>query len=144
MVDIRPWLQELYAPAVLVASTPAAEALIQSKNGLGLVDLLRPYASAFGLNGMLSCNSMCLVPVELHEPRGPVSTATRGPNPARFAGQTTRRLTSFELTLLLPTALTVPVRVGETSVRVQDLRVRFFDVATLYQPPPEVRRFRRN
>ncbi|PNW88325.1 hypothetical protein CHLRE_01g024400v5 [Chlamydomonas reinhardtii] len=82
MVDIRPWLQELYAPAVLVASTPAAEALIQSKNGLGLVDLLRPYASAFGLN--------------------------------------------------------VPVRVGETSVRVQDLRVRFFDVATLYQPPPEV------
>ncbi|KAG2449122.1 hypothetical protein HYH02_005870 [Chlamydomonas schloesseri] len=82
MVDIRPWLQEQYAPAVLVASTPAAEALIQSKNGLGLVDLLRPYASAFGLN--------------------------------------------------------VPVRVGESSVRVQDLRVRFFDVGTLYQPPPEV------
>ncbi|GLC57223.1 hypothetical protein PLESTB_001201000 [Pleodorina starrii] len=81
-MDIRPWLQDLYAPAVLVAATPAAEAVVQVKNGLSLVDLLRPYSSVYQLN--------------------------------------------------------VPVRVGESSVRVQDLRVRFYDAATLYQPPPEV------
>lgn len=50
-MDIRSWLQEQYAPAVLVASTPAAEALVQAKNGLSLVDLLRPYSHVFQLNG---------------------------------------------------------------------------------------------
>ncbi|PNH07473.1 Trafficking protein particle complex subunit 8 [Tetrabaena socialis] len=81
-MDIRPWLQELYAPAVLVATTPAAEAILQVRNGLTLVDLLRPYGSLYQLNA--------------------------------------------------------PVRVGESAVRVQDLRVRFYDVATFYQPQPEV------
>ncbi|KAG2489318.1 hypothetical protein HYH03_012150 [Edaphochlamys debaryana] len=80
-MDIRPFLQDLYAPAVLVAATPAAEALVTAKNGISLVDLLRPYSSIYQLN--------------------------------------------------------VPVRVGEASVRVQDLRVRFYDVGSLYQPPPE-------
>ncbi|GIL54165.1 hypothetical protein Vafri_9740 [Volvox africanus] len=80
-MDIRPWLYDLYAPSILVAATPAAEAVLQVKNGLSLVDLLRPYSNVYQLN--------------------------------------------------------VPVRVGEASVRIQDLRIRFYDAATLYQPPPE-------
>lgn len=50
-MNIRPWLQDLYAPSVLVAATPAAEALLQVKNGLSFVDLLRPYSSLYKLNG---------------------------------------------------------------------------------------------
>ncbi len=66
---------------------------------------------------------------------------TRSKPKQQLAGRTalaSRRLPY--LALSMPAARAVPVRVGESSVRVQDLRVRFFDVGTLYQPPPEVRR----
>lgn len=50
--QLRQWLQELYQPVVMVAATPAAEAILQARNGLSLVDLLRPYSNVAGLNGV--------------------------------------------------------------------------------------------
>jgi hypothetical protein len=48
---IRVWLQELFAPVVLVAATPAADGIITARNGLTLVDLLRPYSHVTQLSG---------------------------------------------------------------------------------------------
>ena len=49
--QLRLWLQDLSAPVVMVAATPAAEAAIAGRNGLSLVDLLRPYSALSNLNG---------------------------------------------------------------------------------------------
>jgi len=40
--SLRAWIYDRFAPVVLVAGTPAAEAICQSANGLSLVDILRP------------------------------------------------------------------------------------------------------
>lgn len=44
---------------------------------------------------------------------------------------------------LIPYFVAAPIRVGETAVRLPDLKVRFHDAATMYQPTPEVRPCRR-
>lgn len=48
---MRGWVQQLYRPVVLVASSPEAEAMCQSKNGLTVVDLLRPFSRVQNLSG---------------------------------------------------------------------------------------------
>jgi hypothetical protein len=50
-MDIRTLIEERFAPTVLVTATPAAEALVQTKNGLSIVDILRPYSHVRNLNG---------------------------------------------------------------------------------------------
>lgn len=50
-MDVRSIIEERFLPTVLVTGTPAAEALVQSKNGLSIVDILRPYSHVRNLNG---------------------------------------------------------------------------------------------
>ncbi len=57
--QLRLWLQDLSAPVVMVAATPAAEASIAGRNGLSLVDLLRPYSALSNLNGATLVGSQC-------------------------------------------------------------------------------------
>ncbi|MEW5318844.1 MAG: hypothetical protein WDW38_010029, partial [Sanguina aurantia] len=49
-MDLKLWLQELYQPVCMIVASPAAEALCQSKNGLSLVDILRPHSHVSQLN----------------------------------------------------------------------------------------------
>lgn len=51
MEDVKVWLQEHYLPVVLVAATPAAEAIASARNGLSIAELLRPYSHLSQLNG---------------------------------------------------------------------------------------------
>lgn len=61
----RAWAEERLAPVVLVAGTPAAEALVAGPNGLSLVDLLRPQARVSGMNGARAAGALGL-PHALH------------------------------------------------------------------------------
>lgn len=47
---IREWLQQQFKPVVQVSASPAAQ-LICAKNGLELVDVLRPYSQLSQLQG---------------------------------------------------------------------------------------------
>ena len=51
MDSLRAWIDARFAPAIYVASAPAAEAICVSKNGLSIVDVLRPFSQIVGLNG---------------------------------------------------------------------------------------------
>ncbi|KAK9805365.1 hypothetical protein WJX73_007226 [Symbiochloris irregularis] len=44
-MDLRNWILERVSPAVMVVSSPAADAICREKNGLTVVDLLRPHGS---------------------------------------------------------------------------------------------------
>ena len=48
---LREWAEDRLAPVVLVAATPAAEAIVADASGLTLVDLLRPQVHVTGMNG---------------------------------------------------------------------------------------------
>ena len=56
MEDLRDWVLQRFTPAVMVVSSPAAEALCQDENGLTVVDLLRPYGFLHQLSGELQCS----------------------------------------------------------------------------------------
>lgn len=58
------WLRDHFLPTVLVAGSPQAEALVFSKNGLQLVDLLRPFHHLQYLDGK------CRGPLPLDSRRG--------------------------------------------------------------------------
>ena len=55
MEAVRAQIEERLAPVVLVAGTPAAEAILANANGLSIVDLLRPQARVGGMNGARAC-----------------------------------------------------------------------------------------
>ena len=85
MDALRAWVEERLAPVVLVAGTPAAEAIVAAATGLSLVDLLRPQARVRGISGARSCAgggrscggySSCRAGVA--SPRGAPATATAG------------------------------------------------------------------
>ncbi|KIY94369.1 hypothetical protein MNEG_13594, partial [Monoraphidium neglectum] len=50
MEAVRAQIEERLAPVVLVAGTPAAEAILAANNGLSIVDFLRPQARIAGMN----------------------------------------------------------------------------------------------
>jgi hypothetical protein len=54
MEEVKAWLESLYAPAIAVAASSAAETLLQTRNGLSVVDLLRPFGFVPQLNGELT------------------------------------------------------------------------------------------
>jgi hypothetical protein len=54
MEAVRAQIEERLAPVVLVAGTPAAEAILAANNGLSIVDFLRPQARIAGMNGARS------------------------------------------------------------------------------------------
>jgi hypothetical protein len=54
--DAKAWLQDRFQPVILVSATPAVEATCQSKNGLSIVDILRPFGAMQQLNGMHRAN----------------------------------------------------------------------------------------
>lgn len=50
--EVVSWLQEeLFSPVIAVAATPAADSILAARNGLTLVDLLRPFNEVTGING---------------------------------------------------------------------------------------------
>ncbi len=51
MMALKQWIGDTFTPVVLVAATPAAEAICVSKNGLSIVDLLRPFSVITRLDG---------------------------------------------------------------------------------------------
>lgn len=52
MQEVLAWFQtELFSPVVVVAATPAADSILAGRNGLTLVDLLRPFNEVTGING---------------------------------------------------------------------------------------------
>ena len=53
-MEFRDRLLETYSPVVMVVSSPEAEALVQEKNGLTIVDLLRPFGYFHHLSGKRS------------------------------------------------------------------------------------------
>ena len=50
-MEFRDWILERLTPAVMVISSPEAESMCQEKNGLTVVDLLRPYGFLHQLSG---------------------------------------------------------------------------------------------
>lgn len=62
------WLRDQYQPVVLVAGTPAAEAICSSKNGLTLVDMLRPFGHVRQLDGKATSISSCILPMRRARP----------------------------------------------------------------------------
>ena len=54
-MEFRDRLLETYSPAVMVVSSPEAEAMVQEKNGLTIVDLLRPFGYFHHLSGKSGC-----------------------------------------------------------------------------------------
>lgn len=52
MDNLRDWVKETYNPVVVVAATGAAEAICSSKNGLSVVDLMRPFSHVPRVEGM--------------------------------------------------------------------------------------------
>jgi len=50
MKRLRSWIEERFAPAILVASTPETDDAV-AKNGLTMVDLLRPLGHISRLDG---------------------------------------------------------------------------------------------
>jgi hypothetical protein len=55
-MDLRAWLQDKYNPVVAVVSTPGAEAICIHRNGLNVVDVLRPFGTLQNLNGASLCS----------------------------------------------------------------------------------------
>jgi primosomal protein N' len=58
-MEVRALVQARYAPVVLVAATPAAEALCQAANGLTIVELLQPYSHVTGISGEERVGCVC-------------------------------------------------------------------------------------
>lgn len=58
-MEFREWILERLTPAVMVISSQEAEEMCQEKNGLTVVDLLRPYGFLHQLSGELLMNT-CL------------------------------------------------------------------------------------
>ncbi len=58
-MEFREWILERLTPAVMVISSPEAEEMCQEKNGLTVVDMLRPYGFLHQLSGELLMNT-CL------------------------------------------------------------------------------------
>ena len=48
---LKDYILERYTPSVLVLATPEAEKMCQEKNGLSVVDLLRPFGFLHHLSG---------------------------------------------------------------------------------------------
>lgn len=53
--DMKSWVQGLHGPVVMVASSPAADGLCTTRNGLSIVDILRPYSHLTQLKGLNAC-----------------------------------------------------------------------------------------
>ena len=51
ITEVRQWVSDHFLPAVMVAATPAAENICLSRNGLSIVDILRPHSNVSQLNG---------------------------------------------------------------------------------------------
>lgn len=69
-MDFREWISDRLTPAVMVVSSPEAEDMCQEKNGLSVVDLLRPYGFLHQLSGehlMDSSRGFCCL-VSSHRP----------------------------------------------------------------------------
>lgn len=129
MEVVRGWLREQYLPVVLVAATPAAEAICAGRNGLSVVDLLRTQATVSGFNGG--------PPGRRGRPRpnlaGPGLHAMQLCSPAHAALPRRSPTTNHSA---LPA---VPMRVGEFSSRITELELRLHSYSTAFQPPAEVR-----
>ena len=50
-MDFRNWILETFTPVVMVVASAEAEALIVERNGLTIVDMLRPYGYFHHLSG---------------------------------------------------------------------------------------------
>lgn len=110
MEQLKSRLRERHQIAVAVYSTPAAESVL-AKNGLSIVDFLRPMALVNKLNGQQPCRSL-----SAH------SACDKSQNNRCFP-------------------LAVPMRVGEMSYRVQEVQLGLYAGDSMYQPKPEVRRW---
>lgn len=131
MEGLRAWLEEQFAPVVLVAATPAAEAICAGQNGLSIVDLLRTQSIVSGLNGARNAGQSACRPAarrhlnRMQPPHGAACGAgTPHPPPCP----------PFK-----PLERAVPMRLGEFSPRIQELRLRFHAYSSVFQPQPEVR-----
>ena len=51
-MDFRNWILETFTPVVMVIPSREAESLVADRNGLTIVDLLRPYGYFHHLSGM--------------------------------------------------------------------------------------------
>ena len=51
MNEVKHWISDQFLPVVMVAASPAAENICLSRNGLNVVDILRPYSHVQQLNG---------------------------------------------------------------------------------------------
>jgi hypothetical protein len=50
-MDVRAWALNRYTPVVMVVCSPEADTMCQEKNGLSVVDMLRPYGVLHNING---------------------------------------------------------------------------------------------
>jgi hypothetical protein len=107
MDQLRSWLKERYQLAVAVYSTPAAEAVL-AKSGLTITDFLRPLSLVNKLNG---------------EPAG-----TQAPYCCS---------SGIPSELAICAAFAVPMRVGEISYRIQEIKLALYAGNTMFQPKSE-------
>jgi hypothetical protein len=138
-MDLREWILERVTPVVMVVSSPEAEKLCQEKNGLTVVDLLRPYGIFHQLSGKLrssrssACQSQISGTIYPSDAQlGAYFSYSTCINPITGTKHKFARLSCF----IFPT---VPVRtVGEQAYRIREFRVRFYQADMMFQPTPEV------
>ena len=53
-MDFRNWVLERFTPCVMVIASPEAEAMCQEKNGVTVINLLRPFGFFHHLSGECS------------------------------------------------------------------------------------------
>lgn len=163
MESLRSQIDERLAPVVLVAGTPAAEAILANANGVSIVDLLRPQARVAGMNGApgaagrgrgcmharirseqrAACRltqcvfraAACQLQQEWQHWRKCQSTRL-DPSSASVH----RAGLPFTTIYCLFSYPAVPIRVGEFSTRVTELPLRLVPYTSACQPTPEVRR----
>jgi hypothetical protein len=80
-MDFRSWALESYTPVVMVVASPAAEAAVQSKNGLTVADMLRPSGYFHHLSGALHVDPVASALFPARCVRGPGLRRRRTINP---------------------------------------------------------------
>jgi hypothetical protein len=114
----RDYLLERYTPSVLVLATDEAEKICQEKNGLSVVDLLRPFGFFHHLSGEHATTAL--------------------PN-INDACSVLQRSPTFQPDSHNMMCFAVPVRVvQEQPYRIKEFRLRFYGAHTMVQPSIEV------
>lgn len=125
MEQLKSRLRQKQKLPVGVFATPAVESVL-ARTGLTMVDLLRPVSLVNKLNGRSLSASRGLASWPCMDV---LTTNSRPRHSSHHA----------DLITTCASAAAVPMRVGEYSMRVQEVQLALYQGSSMFQPAPEVR-----